>query len=242
MVIFPWHQNEESSVFLVARSEKRGRGWFKKGVGINYSTQETCRTSGYCLGLVSILVMYWQTPWLISLNPGVIKKAGPTGAYRFLNNCPLGVTDKLIMFKKIIHSCAFTRWKHMCEFMNNIVYEIESDAHWKFMLLWLILIFVYVSCCVKTAKQHLVWNCKFRGTVQLFGKYAELLSGGEFDEEISICISSKYILFFFNPYKKKNVKTISSFQHITKVYRLHMQAHKLNDFRSSGAHLLFWTL
>lgn len=131
------------------------------------------------------------------------QESRPTGAYRFLNNCPLGVTDKLIMFKKY-GTCAFTRWKHMCEFMNNIVYEIESDAHWKFMLLWLILLFMYVSCCVKTAKQHLVWNWKFRGTVQLFGKYAELLSGGEFDEEISMCISSKYILFFFFiPTKRK---------------------------------------
>lgn len=105
-VTFPRHQNETSSVFSVARSEKRGWVRFKKGVGINYSTQETRRTSGYCLGLVSILVMYWQTLWLISLNPGVIKKAGPMGAYRFLNNCPLGMTDKLIMFK---NSCAFTR-------------------------------------------------------------------------------------------------------------------------------------
>lgn len=54
-----------------------GRGCFKKGVGINYSTQETCRTNGYCLGLAPILVMYWQTLPLISLRPGVIKKQGP---------------------------------------------------------------------------------------------------------------------------------------------------------------------
>ncbi len=58
MAVLPRHQNETSSVFLVAGSEKRGRVCFKKGVGINYPTQETCRTSGYCLGLVSILVMY----------------------------------------------------------------------------------------------------------------------------------------------------------------------------------------
>lgn len=82
MVMFPRHQNETSSAFLVAWSEKREESWgggvcFKKGVGINYPTQETCRTSGYCLGLVSILVMYWQTLLLISLKPGVIKKQGP---------------------------------------------------------------------------------------------------------------------------------------------------------------------
>lgn len=81
MLMFPRHQNETSSAFLVAWSEKKrrrgGRECLKKGVGINYSTQETCRTSGYCLGLVSILVMYWQTLLLISLKPGVIKKQGP---------------------------------------------------------------------------------------------------------------------------------------------------------------------
>lgn len=77
MAEFPRQQNETSSVFLVAGTKKRGRVCFKKGVGINYPTQETCRTSGYCLGLVSILVMYWQTLPLISLKPGVIKKQGP---------------------------------------------------------------------------------------------------------------------------------------------------------------------
>lgn len=77
IAVFPRRQNETSSVFSVARSEKRGRACFKKGVGINYPTQETCRTSGYCLGLVSILVMYWQTLPLISSTPGVIKKQGP---------------------------------------------------------------------------------------------------------------------------------------------------------------------
>lgn len=124
MVMFPRHQNETSSIFLVAGPEEKGRVCFKKGVGINYPTQETCRTSGYCSGLVSILVMYWQTLRLIFLKPGVIEKQGPYWG-PILKNCPLGMTDKLIMLK-MVHSCAFS---FTCvNFSNDIEHELKSCA------------------------------------------------------------------------------------------------------------------
>lgn len=125
MAMFPRHQNETSSVFLVAESEKRGRVCFKKGVGINYPTQETCRTSGYCSGLVSILVMYWQTLPLISLKPGVIKKQGPYWG-------PIGFwitfqSDwQVDNVKKKVHSSALRA--HLCEFSNDIEHELKVKS------------------------------------------------------------------------------------------------------------------